>query len=123
MNTTADFTVTQVPHEALTSIADFFKMLSEVSRLEILCALKSGPKNVSQILEITGLGQANVSKHLKILTQAGIVSRTQQGINAVYQIANPLIFPLCDLVCNSLTTQIEQQQEQLQALKTFQQSF
>ncbi|ACK70137.1 transcriptional regulator, ArsR family [Gloeothece citriformis PCC 7424] len=104
---------------ALTIIADFFKVLSEVSRLQIVCALKTGPKNVSQIIEITGLGQANVSKHLKLLTDARILSRTQQGVNVVYEITNPVIFPLCDLVCNSLTVQLQQQHQDLEHLKAF----
>ncbi len=104
-------------------IADFFKVLSEVSRLQIVCALKGGEKNVSEIIGITGLGQANVSKHLKLLTQAGIVTRTQQGVNVVYAIANPLVFSLCDLVCNSISAQLQQQNQHLESLKVFQQSF
>lgn len=107
----------------LAMIADFFKVLSEVSRLQIVCALKSGEKNVSQIIEMTGLGQANVSKHLKLLTQAGVVNRTQQGVNVVYEIANPLVFTLCDLVCHSIATQLQQKNQQLESLKMFQQSF
>ncbi|WP_044105626.1 ArsR/SmtB family transcription factor [cyanobacterium endosymbiont of Epithemia turgida] len=104
-------------------IADFFKVLSEVSRLQIVCSLKRGEKNVSEIIEITGLGQANVSKHLKLLTQAGIVTRTQQGVNVVYAIANPLVFSLCDLVCNSIATQLQKKNKHLKSLKVFQQSF
>lgn len=104
-------------------IADFFKVLSEVSRLQIVCTLKRGEKNVSEIIEITGLGQANVSKHLKLLTQAGIVTRTQQGVNVIYAIANPLVFSLCDLVCNSIVTQLQQKNQHLESLKVFQQSF
>jgi len=96
---------------------DFFKVLSEVSRLQIVCTLKTGSKNVTEIIEATGLGQANVSKHLKILTQAGIASRQQQGPNVYYQIANPFVFELCDLVCDSLSVQFEQQTQRLQALK------
>ena len=65
--------ICHLPPAALAMIADFFKVLSEMSRLQIICALKNGEKNVSQIIEITALGQANVSKHLKVLTQAGIV--------------------------------------------------
>ncbi|GBF82573.1 ArsR/SmtB family transcription factor [Aphanothece sacrum] len=113
----------QLSPTVLTMIADFFKVLSEASRLQIVCSLKGGSKNVSQIIEITGLGQANVSKHLKLLTQAGIVTRTQQGVNVVYEIANPLVFPLCDLVCNSIMTQLQQQNQHLESLKMFQQSF
>jgi DNA-binding transcriptional ArsR family regulator len=108
---------------ALNLIADFFKVLSEVSRLNIVCALRSGPKNVTQIIESTGLGQANVSKHLKILAQAGVVARNQQGINVYYQIANPFVFELCDLVCDSLSVKIEEQSQQLQQLKAIQKTF
>ncbi|ESA34194.1 family transcriptional regulator [Leptolyngbya sp. Heron Island J] len=97
-------------------MAEFFKVLSEVSRLQIVCALKSGAKNVTEIIEITGLGQANVSKHLKMLTQAGVVSRRQEGVCVYYQIANPFLFELCDLVCNALSIQIEQQSQQFQQL-------
>ncbi len=103
----------------LNPIAEFFKMLSEVSRLQIVCALKSGPLTVTEIIEITGLGQANVSKHLKLLTQARLLTRTQQGVNVVYEIANPVIFPLCELVCNSLAAQLQQQNQQLEYLRAF----
>lgn len=107
---------------ALKLVAEFFKVLSESSRLQIVCALRSGPKNVSQIIEITGLGQANVSKHLKILAQAGVVIREQQGVCVFYQIVNPFVFDLCELVCNSLAMQIQQQAEQQEALNAFRQT-
>ena len=105
---------------SLALMADFFKVLSEVSRLQIVCCLKSGEKNVTQIIEETGLGQANVSKHLKLLAQAGIVTRTQQGVSVYYEIANPFLFELCELVCNSLFVQMQQQNQQLDELKILQ---
>lgn len=118
-----DSGISNLSPAVLGMIADFFKVLSEVSRLQIVRTLKEGEKNVSEIIEITGLGQANVSKHLKLLTQAGIVTRTQQGVNVVYAIANPLVFSLCDLVCNSIATQLQEQNQHLESLKVFQQSF
>jgi DNA-binding transcriptional ArsR family regulator len=117
LSTSPDSTVSPLSSAALTIIADFFKVLSEVARLQIVCALKSGSKNVSQIIEITGLGQANVSKHLKILTDARLLSRSQQGVNVIYEIANPVIFPLCDLVCESLKVQLQQQHQDLEYFK------
>jgi len=117
----ADFTT--FSPVVLAMIADFFKTLSEVSRLQIVYSLKSGPKNVTQIIEATGLGQANVSKHLKLLTQAGIVNREQQGVSVVYTVANPFVFPLCDLVCNSLAIQLQQHNQNLESLKVFHRSF
>lgn len=107
----------KMPPSALGLVADFFKVLSESSRLNIVCCLRSGAKNVSEIIEETKLGQANVSKHLKMLAQVGIVSRTQKGINVYYQISNPFIFELCDLVCNSLSIQFQEQYNQISQLK------
>ncbi|WP_330203896.1 metalloregulator ArsR/SmtB family transcription factor [Cyanobacterium sp. Dongsha4] len=113
----SDCLMAQMPPAALDLVADFFKVLSESSRLNIVCCLRTGSKNVTEIIDKTGLGQANVSKHLKILAQAGIVARTQKGINVYYQISNPFVFELCDLVCNSLSIQIQQQHEQLRQIQ------
>jgi DNA-binding transcriptional ArsR family regulator len=108
--------MSQLSTAALTQIADYFKALSELSRLQVLCALKSGSKNVSEVMNMTGLGQANVSKHLKILTQAGMVKRQPQGVSVYYEIADPLIFDLCELVCQGLEARLEEQSQQLQHL-------
>ncbi|SKB13056.1 putative transcriptional regulator ArsR family [Planktothrix sp. PCC 11201] len=117
MQSTSNCDYLQLSPAALALMADFFKVLSEVSRLQIICCLKSGAKNVTQIIEATGLGQANVSKHLKLLAQAGIVTRTQQGVSVYYEIANPLLFEVCDLVCESLVVQMQQQNQQLEQLR------
>lgn len=117
-----DCTLVRLTPESLSLVADFFKVLSESSRLQIVCSLKSGAKNVTEIIETTGLGQANVSKHLKLLAQAGIVTRQQQGVCVYYQIANPFVFDLCELVCDSLSAQIQQQSTHLQQLDAFRQA-
>jgi DNA-binding transcriptional ArsR family regulator len=117
-----DGRLVQLSPETLQLVADFFKVLSESSRLQIVCALKLGQKNVTEIIEATGLGQANVSKHLKILAQAGIVKRQQQGVCVYYQIANAFVFELCELVCDSLSVQIQQQSEQIAHLEAFRQA-
>ncbi len=101
--------------ETLGQIADYFKVLSEVSRLQVLCALKGGRQNVTQLVESTGLGQANVSKHLKLLTQAGMVRRCPQGNSVFYEISDPTIFQMCDLIYQSLGDRLRQQTQQLQA--------
>jgi DNA-binding transcriptional ArsR family regulator len=102
---------------ALGQIADYFKVLSEISRLQVLCSLKSGRKNVTEIIKETGMRQANVSKHMKILTQAGLVRRQPEGISVYYEIADPLIFEICELVCDRLSIHLEEQSEQLKQLE------
>ncbi|MEH2196018.1 MAG: metalloregulator ArsR/SmtB family transcription factor [Nostoc sp.] len=102
----------------LVAVADYFKVLSEGSRLQILSCLKSGPMNVMEIAEATSLGQANLSKHLKMLTQAGVLSRQPKGTSAYYEIADPMIFELCDLACDRINERVQQQAESLKALRS-----
>ncbi|URD53627.1 helix-turn-helix transcriptional regulator [Chroococcidiopsis sp. CCNUC1] len=103
--------------QALTPVAEFFKVLSEVSRLQVLCSLKSGAKNVTEIIAATGLGQANVSKQLKMLTQAGMVVRRPKGISVFYEISDPIVFELCEIVCDRLAVRLEEQTQQLEDLQ------
>lgn len=111
-----------LPPSALAPVADYFKVLSELSRLQVLCSLRSGSKNVTEIIEETGLGQANVSKHLKVLAQAGIVSRTPQGVSVYYEIAEPFIFDLCELVGDRLSLRLAAQSQQLKQLEGLRQA-
>ncbi len=101
----------------LAAVADYFKVLSEGSRLQILACLKSGAMNVMEIGEVTGLGQANLSKHLKVLTQAGILSRQPKGTSAYYEIADPIIFELCEIACDRVSQRVLQQAESLKAFR------
>lgn len=110
---------TAKPPEFLAPVADYFKVLSEVSRLQILSCLRSGPMNVSEIGEATGLGQANLSKHLKMLTEAEILSRQPQGVSVYYEIKDPMIFELCELVCDRLYERMQEQAERFKQLNAF----
>ena len=98
-----------VPVIVLEAVADYFKILSETSRLHILQCLKSGPMNVMELCEETGLGQANLSKHLKVMMQAGILSRQPKGTSAYYEIADPLVFEFCELACGQIGNRLQQQ--------------
>jgi DNA-binding transcriptional ArsR family regulator len=104
--------------QTLSPVAEYFKVLSEVSRLQVLCCLKTGAKNVTEIITATELGQANVSKHLKVLMQAGMVTRHPEGINVYYQISDPMIFELCELVCERLAIRLQEQNQQIEQLKS-----
>ena len=53
---------------------------------------------MGQLVQALDGNQPNVSKHLQILTQAGIVTRRRSGINIIYSIKDPTVFTLCELV-------------------------
>lgn len=97
------------------AVADLFAALSEPSRLRILQILQAGESSVGDLVENTGLKQANVSKQLGILQSAGIVARRQEANRAIYSIAMPVIFDLCALVCKSVTHHAKQRAAALTA--------
>jgi ArsR family transcriptional regulator len=98
---------------ALGKVAERFKVLSEPMRLKLLYALMDGEKSVSELVYETGGLQANVSKHLAMLLDAGVVGRRKQGLNSYYRIADASIFELCDLVCGSIHNRLAAELEDL----------
>ncbi len=86
----------------LAEVARLFAVLSEASRLVLLQALYRGPRTVSQLMEACSMKQANVSKHLGVLHDHRLVRRQREGTAVRYEIADPMIFHLCDLVCGKI---------------------
>jgi ArsR family transcriptional regulator len=86
----------------LQKVSERFKALSEPMRLRLLYALMDGEKTVSELVRETGGLQANVSKHLSVLLDAGMLARRKQGTSTYYRIADESVFELCDLVCGSI---------------------
>lgn len=91
--------------EALALVAKRFAVLAEPMRLRLLQALMSGEKPVNALVEATQGTQANVSRHLQTLAEAGLVGRRKEGLQVFYSVADPTIFELCELVCGSLEKQ------------------
>jgi DNA-binding transcriptional ArsR family regulator len=88
--------------EAIDMVAARFRILSEPARLKILQLLQSGELSVNSLTAQLETSQPNVSKHLKILQDEGIVGREQRGNSVYYSIIDRSIFELCELVCGSL---------------------
>ena len=86
----------------LALIAEHLKALSEPARLQILSTLISGPRTVNEIVQITGMHQANVSKHLQLLYVHGIVSRRRDRQFIQYALTDQRVFALCELVCAAI---------------------
>ena len=99
----------ELPDEVLAMIAGRFKVMSEVIRLKLIIQLEKGEKSVGELVAATGAAQANVSRHLQTLADAGILSRRKEGQNAFYRIADQGVFDLCQTVCGSLQKRLEEQ--------------
>jgi DNA-binding transcriptional ArsR family regulator len=94
-------------------LAEYFKVLSEPNRLSVLEVLKGGELNVTAVVEKTGLSQALVSKHLKLLTIAGLVKRKPAGSLVFYQVVNKGVFKL---ITQAQKLILSAQQQQLDAI-------
>ena len=108
-----DFMSKQLPPEVIDLIADRFRILAEPARLRILNTLMLGERTVSDLVEETGLNQANVSKHLRVLRSSGYVDRRKEGLYAFYTIADPSVEVLCEIMCGRLEEQAEEQSAML----------
>jgi len=82
----------------LAAVARLFSVLSEPSRLALLQALHDGPLTVNELVEASGMKQANVSKQLAILHDNHLVKRERDGTFIRYEIADPMVFSLCNQV-------------------------
>jgi ArsR family transcriptional regulator len=97
--------------------ADVCKTLANSKRIEILNLLRSGEKSVSRLLEETGLLKANLSQHLSLMRQRGMVKARKEGLSVYYRIANPKIVRACDLMREVLFEQMEERKETLRKWK------
>lgn len=85
-------------HQVFASVARYFSVLGEPTRLRILHALCQEERCVNEIIKVTGLAQANASRHLGLMYQAGMLSRRREGTQVIYKVADPLYVELCRTV-------------------------
>ena len=91
--------------DVLELVAERFKVLAEPARLQILNALRGGEQTVTELIEATGIRQANVSKHLQLLYAAGFVDRRKEGLRVYSHSADEGVFELCHLDCGRLESE------------------
>jgi len=89
----------KVMEQVFSRVAEYFSVLSEPSRLRIMYAVCSGEKSVSEVIELCGSSQANVSRHLNALHKAGILLRRKEGTAVFYSIADNATVEMCQTVC------------------------
>jgi DNA-binding transcriptional ArsR family regulator len=88
--------------ELLERVAARFRALAEPARLAVLHALEDGERSVTELVEITGLAQGNLSKHLQQLHAGGFVTRRREGLFVLYALADDGVLQLCSLMCDRL---------------------
>lgn len=93
--------------EMIDLVAERFRALAEPARLHIMQALRGGEQTVGDLVEATGLGTANVSKHLQLLHSAGFLTRRKEGLYVHYGLAGEDVFRLCDIMCGRLAAEAE----------------
>jgi DNA-binding transcriptional ArsR family regulator len=91
--------------------------MSSAARLEIIHLLRSGRQPVRSLAEATGLGQATLSRHLTVLRTIGLVTVQRQGQENIYQLANPKMAAICDLMLQILDEQLTHQAEIASTIK------
>jgi DNA-binding transcriptional ArsR family regulator len=95
-------------------VARRFHTLGEPFRLRILQLLETREHTVNELVEALDATQSNVSKHLQILFETGLVGRRRDGTSVYYTIGDPLVFKLCELVCRSVADKTRENLRDLQ---------
>jgi DNA-binding transcriptional ArsR family regulator len=92
--------------ELVELVARRFRAIGEPMRIRLLDELRTHEATVTELTEAVGASQQNVSKHLRVLADAGVVGRRKDGNHVYYRIVDPVVFTLCDAVCGSLEQQV-----------------
>lgn len=88
--------------KAYSMIARRLKAMADPSRIAIIHKLCGGERNVSELVRETGLSQANVSKHLRILREEELVDFRRVRRMVYYRLASEMPREVCDRICRSL---------------------
>ncbi len=98
----------KLPPEALEHVANYFRTLSEPTRLRVLNVLGTSELSVGEIAQLVDSSVANVSRHLAQMAQHGLVARESRGNSVYYRVSDPTVNELCDLVCGSVARRFDQ---------------
>lgn len=92
--------------------AAMLKAMGDETRLQILELLRKGKLCVCEIVPQIEASQSNISQHLRILKDAGIIELEKQGRSNYYSVTNEKVFEIIDLVSEvileNLRTQISE---------------
>jgi DNA-binding transcriptional ArsR family regulator len=95
-----------LPADLAELIARRFRVLGEPMRIKLLDRLREGEASVNELSEALAASQQNISKHLAVLSEVGILGRRKEGTYVYYRIVDEGVFALCDEVCGSVQQQL-----------------
>ncbi len=90
--------------------AEFCKGMAHPKRIQILGVLKGGERTVNELARLTGIPQANMSQHLSLLRQFGLLNTRRNGTNIYYSISDRRIIEACDLVRSCIGERLKKSQ-------------
>lgn len=96
-----------LPPESLEQVADYFRALSEPTRLRILNFLRDSERSAGELAELCGYTGANISRHMAVLVDRGLAVREGRGTSVYYRIPDQSVYALCDLVCGNISRRLE----------------
>ena len=99
--------------QLLEEYCQFFRLLSEPTRLQLLCHLRQGPMDVSSLIAATGFSQSHISRQLGQLQRAALVRCERDGVRTIWYADGDLVEDLCSLVQNQLRQRLESQLQHL----------
>ncbi len=82
------------------------QVLADAKRLRLIDALRAGERSVGELAEALGASYPNVSQHLNVMRDAGLVATRREGTSIYYRLAYPQITQACDIVCDVLRAQL-----------------
>ena len=100
-----------IPDDLAEMIAARLRVIGDANRIRILDQLRDGELSVTALSERLETSQQNVSKHLGILLQAGIVGRRKEGTSSLYSVADEGVFELCEQICGGLQDRLAELSE------------
>jgi DNA-binding transcriptional ArsR family regulator len=93
--------------EIFEEVADYFSVMSEPARLKIIHAICQSERTVSEIVEVTGSTQSNISRHLGLMYRHGLLAKRREGNQIFYRMADETMIELCRTACNRIAATID----------------
>ncbi|HXH98061.1 MAG TPA: metalloregulator ArsR/SmtB family transcription factor [Gaiellaceae bacterium] len=96
-----------IPADLVELVARRFRAIGEPMRIRLLDELRGGEATVNDLADAVGASQQNVSKHLGVLADAGVLHRRKEGTHVYYEIADEGVLDLCEEVCGSVQQRVQ----------------